>query len=272
MLQQWLPAGPGVSKRKSPGKGGSEPTPLRLIKINPVQENEFQEIHRRSLRFSAFCAPDPPLSDLGPRPPHPRQGPARSVAFHLLPATPFSTLHAHTLEFSPLFLSSCCYKPIEGRSRYQQPTADPDSLAPDAMGVKYRQPGQSPRSGDGPQTPLARPRQPHPAGPRGTVTPTRMDARPGSLRRPQSMRVCGEHVETPSYKPALNGAVRLCPATAPEEACQALAGGERGLEPGGRTVCRGSGRACEGSQVLLAVPPPRPPQSPAGWEGGEPGR
>lgn len=106
MLQQWLPAGPGVSKRKSPGKGGSEPTPLRLIKINPVQENEFQEIHRRSLRFSAFCAPDPPLSDLGPRPPHPRQGPARSVAFHLLPATPFSTLphfRAHTLEFSPLF-------------------------------------------------------------------------------------------------------------------------------------------------------------------------
>lgn len=120
--------------------------------------------------------------------------------------------------------------------------------------------------------PLARPRQPHPAGPRGTVTPTRMDARPGSLRGPQSMRVCGEHVETPSYKPALDGAVRLCPATAPEEACQALAGGEQGLEPGGRTVCRGSGRACEGSQVLLAVPPPRPPQSPAGWEGGEPGR
>lgn len=106
--------------------------------------------------------------------------------------------------------------------------------------------------------PLARPRQPHPAGPRGTVTPTRMDARPGSLRGPQSMHVCGEHVETPSYKPALDGDVRLCPATAPEEACQALAGGERGLEPGGRTVCRGSGRACEGSQVLLAVPPPVP--------------
>lgn len=81
------------------------------------------------------------------------------------------------------------------------------------------------------------------------------------------MRVCGEHVETPSYKPALDGAVRLCPATAPEEACQALAGGERGLEPGGRTVCRGSGRACEGSQVLLAVPPPSPsePGRPGGW-------
>lgn len=160
--------------------------PLRLIKINPLRENEFQKIHGGSLRFSACRGPPTsPPSDLGPLSPASSAAappaPWPSTCFLLHPSRCF---HEHTLEFSLLFfIFSLLRADLSDGAMISIPRGPRQSRSRHHVG-EVCQPAHASHTAASP----AGHRHPHDNGRRAQLTSQ------------TTMHVCGRHVETPSYK------------------------------------------------------------------------